>query len=269
MLFGLSQHLPGYLVCFSSCTSCIKKTPALLPVQSYIWNPEWAEEWIYLRNMRLITAVCSKMVLALAIHCWNCCQIPAWSSMVISVYYEDVSPKLLFIIHIIICILCITPVRAFYLGFLWGLPGVIWRSSSCYSFLSNCSTSWRASQPSVIHATVKQLSLGAAGSGTTWWLLELIKRDCCCCGQRCGSEMGSDFSCFMAGSSWPTAGPCLTWTHFVSMVPLLPGGNFSVKVAQQSCLQGESSGSLCWSTSSQNAGFLPPVVCLWFCFSGF
>lgn len=42
-----------------------------------------------------------------------------------------------------------------------------------------------------------------------------------------------------------------------------------MKAAQPICLQEELSGSFCWSTSSQNAGFLPPVVCLWFCFSGF
>lgn len=132
MLFWLSQHLPGYLLWFSSFTSCIKKTPTLLPVQSYFWNSESAEEWVCLRNMRFIT-----VVLALAIHCWNCWQIPAWSRLVILVYYEDVNPQLLFIMHII---LCITPVWVFYVGFLWGWPGVIWRTSSCYSFLLNCST---------------------------------------------------------------------------------------------------------------------------------
>lgn len=146
ILFWLSQHLPGYLVYFSSCTSWIKKTPTLLPVQSYFWNSESAEGWVYLRNVRFIIAVCSRMVLALAIRCWNCWSIPAWSSMVILVYYEDVSPKLLFIIHIVICMLCITPGRVFCMGFLWGLFGVIGRSSSCCSFLLNCSASWRASQ---------------------------------------------------------------------------------------------------------------------------
>lgn len=46
----------------------------------------------------------------------------------------------------------------------------------------------------------------------------------------------------------------------VSMVPLLPGDHFYVKIAQLSCLQEEFSGS------PQNAGFLPHVACLWFCF---
>lgn len=112
------------------------------------------------------------MVLALAIHCWNCWQLPAWSSMVILVLLWRCEPQFVihyayYFMHVMhnssLSVLC-----GFSLGVTWG----IWRSNSCYSFLSNCDTSWRASQLSVIHATV-MLSLGAGGSGSSWWVQEL------------------------------------------------------------------------------------------------
>lgn len=155
--------------------------------------------------------------------------------MVILVYYEDGSPKLLLIIHIILCMLCITPVRVFHVGFLWGFPGVFWRSSSCCSFLWNCSTSWRASQlcyPCNCNAVEFGSSriwqqLLSAGVNQKGLLLLLL-----------WSEMWKwNGKCLLMQllQGRPTAGPCLPWAQFVSMVPLLPGGHFSVKIAQQSC----------------------------------
>ena len=67
MLFSLSQHLPRYLTCFSSCTTGVKKTNLAACGEHFLTlSVNWGVCFSHpcLKHMRYVTVVCSKMLLA-------------------------------------------------------------------------------------------------------------------------------------------------------------------------------------------------------------